>query len=57
MKIAARAIIDTVRGFASTPGRKIVLLMTGDLGMNDLELTSDNFSDNGGQSRTMGDHE
>ena len=44
----ARAIIDAVRGFAGTPGRKILFLLTGDLGMNDLQLTADNFGGNGG---------
>jgi VWFA-related protein len=47
-RFTARAIVDTARGFASASGRKIVLLLTGDLGMNDLELTNDNFSGNGG---------
>jgi VWFA-related protein len=37
-----RAIIDAVRGFASTPGKKIVLLVTGDIGLNDLPLSIDN---------------
>ncbi|MBV9069757.1 MAG: VWA domain-containing protein [Acidobacteria bacterium] len=31
------AIIDAARGFASTPGRKIVFLLTGDPGLNDIE--------------------
>jgi VWFA-related protein len=31
------AIIDAARGFASTPGRKIVFLLTGDPGLNDVE--------------------
>jgi VWFA-related protein len=39
--IAARftvpSLLDAVRGFASTSGRKIVFLLTGDLGLNDLE--------------------
>jgi VWFA-related protein len=42
------AIVDAVRGFASTPGKKIVLFLTGDPGLNDLALTTDNFSGNGG---------
>ena len=31
------AIIDAARGFATTPGRKIVFLLTGDPGLNDIE--------------------
>jgi VWFA-related protein len=31
------AIIDAARGFASTPGRKIVFLLTGDPGLNDIQ--------------------
>jgi VWFA-related protein len=31
------AILDAARGFASTPGRKIVFLLTGDPGLNDIE--------------------
>jgi len=42
------AIIDAARGFATTPGRKIVLLLTGDLGLNDVE-----FSSFGGTSGAM----
>jgi VWFA-related protein len=34
-KSAVPAYLDAVRGFASTSGRKIVLLMTGDPGFND----------------------
>jgi len=34
------AIIDAARGFATTPGRKIVLLLTGDLGLNDVDFVS-----------------
>ena len=41
------AIVDAVRGFASTPGRKILLLLTGDLGLNDLQLTNDNLGNGG----------
>jgi VWFA-related protein len=37
-KFTVPAYLDAVRGFASTSGRKIVLLMTGDPGFNDLEL-------------------
>src|SRR4051812_12285282 len=34
-KFTVPAYLDAVRGFASTSGRKIVLLMTGDPGLND----------------------
>jgi VWFA-related protein len=37
-KFTVSAIVDVARGFASTSGRKIVLLMTGDPGLNDIEL-------------------
>jgi VWFA-related protein len=36
-RFTAPAYIDAVRGFASTSGRKIVLLLTGDPGFNDME--------------------
>ena len=36
-KFTAPAYLDAVRGFASTSGRKIVLLLTGDPGFNDLD--------------------
>jgi VWFA-related protein len=36
-KFTAPAYLDAVRGFASTSGRKIVLLLTGDPGFNDIE--------------------
>jgi VWFA-related protein len=39
-KFTVPAIIDAARGFATTPGRKIVLLLTGDLGLNDTERVS-----------------
>jgi hypothetical protein len=39
-KFSVPAYLDAVRGFASTSGRKIVLLLTGDPGLNDLEMTS-----------------
>jgi len=39
-KFTVPAIIDAARGFASTPGRKIVLLLTGDLGLNDVDFVS-----------------
>jgi VWFA-related protein len=39
-KFTVPAIIDAARGFASTPGRKIVLLVTGDLGLNDVDFVS-----------------
>src|SRR5438270_2913454 len=39
-KFTIPAIIDVARGFATTPGRKIVLLLTGDLGLNDVEFVS-----------------
>jgi VWFA-related protein len=38
-----RSIIDALRAFASTSGKKIVLLLTGDIGLNDLESTVNNF--------------
>jgi VWFA-related protein len=37
-KFTAPAYLDAVRGFASTSGRKIVLLLTGDPGFNDMEV-------------------
>ena len=37
-KFTAAGFIDAVRGFASASGRKIVLLLTGDPGLNDLEV-------------------
>ena len=37
-KFTAPAYVDAVRGFASTSGRKVVLLLTGDPGFNDLEV-------------------
>jgi len=37
-KLTVPAYLDAVRGFATTSGRKIVLLMTGDPGLNDLEV-------------------
>jgi VWFA-related protein len=37
-KLTVPAYLDAVRGFASTSGRKIVLLLTGDPGLNDLEV-------------------
>jgi VWFA-related protein len=39
-KFTVPAIIDVARGFGTTPGRKIVLLLTGDLGLNDAEFVS-----------------
>jgi VWFA-related protein len=36
-KFTVPAIVDAVRGFASTSGRKIILLLTGDPGLNDIE--------------------
>jgi len=36
-KFTAPAYLDAVRGFARTSGRKIVLLLTGDPGFNDIE--------------------
>jgi VWFA-related protein len=36
------AYLDALRGFASTTGRKIVLLLTGDPGLNDAELVPHN---------------
>lgn len=39
-KFTVPAIVDAARGFASTPGRKIVLLLTGDLGLNDVDFVS-----------------
>jgi len=36
-KFTAPAYLDAVRGFARTSGRKIVLLLTGDPGFNDLD--------------------
>lgn len=36
-KFTVPAIVDAARGFASTSGRKIVFLLTGDLGLNDFE--------------------
>jgi len=39
-KFTAPAIMDAARGFASTSGRKIVFLLTGDLGLNDMEVVS-----------------
>ena len=39
-KFTVPAIVDAVRGFASTSGRKIVLLLTGDPGLNDIEKVS-----------------
>ena len=47
-KFTTQAVIDAVRGFASTSGKKIVLLLTGDMGLNDLEMTGDNFGSRGG---------
>ena len=37
-KLTVPAYLDAVRGFASTSGRKIVLLLTGDPGLNDVEI-------------------
>jgi VWFA-related protein len=37
-KLTVPAYLDAVRGFASTSGRKIVLLLTGDPGLNDIEI-------------------
>jgi VWFA-related protein len=49
------AIIDAARGFASTPGRKIVLLLTGDLGLNDSDFVGFTGGPDGGISvRGMG---
>ncbi len=39
LKFTVPAYLDAVRGFASSSGRKVVLLMTGDPGFNDLEVT------------------
>jgi len=41
-KFTVPAYLDAVRGFASTSGRKIVLLMTGDPGFND-QIFAPNF--------------
>jgi VWFA-related protein len=41
-KFTVPAYLDAVRGFASTSGRKIVLLLTGDPGLNDEELVPHN---------------
>jgi VWFA-related protein len=41
-KFTAPAYLDAVRGFASTSGRKIVLLLTGDPGFNDMETIRQN---------------
>jgi VWFA-related protein len=46
-KFTVPAILDAARGFASSSGRKIVLLLTGDPGLNDIEIvkpTGDGFS-------------
>jgi VWFA-related protein len=37
-KLTVPAYLDAVRGFASTSGRKIVLLLTGDPGLNDIDV-------------------
>jgi VWFA-related protein len=37
-KLTVPAYLDAVRGFASTSGRKIVLLLTGDPGLNDIDI-------------------
>jgi VWFA-related protein len=42
LKFTVPAYLDAVRGFASTSGRKVVLLMTGDPGFNDLEAVPHN---------------
>jgi VWFA-related protein len=42
LKFTVPAYLDAVRGFASTSGRKVVLLMTGDPGFNDLETVPHN---------------
>jgi VWFA-related protein len=39
-KFMVPAILDAARGFASTSGRKIVFLLTGDLGLNDFEVVT-----------------
>jgi VWFA-related protein len=39
-KLTTPAYLDAVRGFAGTSGRKIVLLLTGDPGLNDMEAVS-----------------
>jgi VWFA-related protein len=36
-RFTAPAIISAARGFAGTPGRKVILLLTGDPGLNDIE--------------------
>jgi VWFA-related protein len=38
-KLTVPAYLDAVRGFASTSGRKIVLLLTGDPGLNDVDIS------------------
>jgi VWFA-related protein len=38
-KLTVPAYLDAVRGFASTSGRKIVLLLTGDPGLNDIDIS------------------
>ncbi|MEA2162620.1 MAG: hypothetical protein QOK37_747 [Thermoanaerobaculia bacterium] len=46
-KFTVPAILDAARGFASSSGRKIVLLLTGDPGLNDIEIVQpagDGFS-------------
>jgi hypothetical protein len=44
-KFTVPAIVDSVRGFASTAGRKIVLLLTGDPGLNDIEIVTQGGND------------
>jgi VWFA-related protein len=46
-KFTVPAYLDAVRGFASTSGRKIVLLMTGDPGFND-QIFAPHFPSGGG---------
>ena len=54
-KFTVPAYLDAVRGFASASGRKIVLLMTGDPGLNDSVFTPSSPSGTeGGTSRITG---
>lgn len=41
-RFTTKAVIDALRGFASTPGKKIVLFLTGDIGLNDFSSSIDN---------------
>jgi VWFA-related protein len=52
-KFTVPAYLDAVRGFASTSGRKIVLLMTGDPGFND-SIFVPHFPNGEGFDRNLG---